>query len=293
MTSYLQTKFIVNVPGVELLDTPFSIPDSSGREELNDLINQLLTDTNDEWTTKTFDFLIQQILIRGTLKEFVRENGLTTENVLEIECILRNVPQPQADLPHDDWIGAIRATEDCFLVGCYDNTIHVWSSDGERLVKVPAHTGAVKCLAVVPQQDAIVTRFASGSHDQTIALWDFDAKTNAVTCTQVGKGHERSVECLSCNSDGSRLASGGFDGYLKIWNITDEGDSTSNRSREQKKMKTENNRMVTKVPMVTLAGHREAVTGLCWTDTTEVTAASFDRSIIVWDLELAGQKKIR
>lgn len=44
------------------------------------------------------------------------------------------------------------------------------------------------------------------------------------------------------------------------------------------------------VPMVTLSGHRESVHGVCWTDTAEVITASFDRSIIVWDLELAGQK---
>jgi len=268
-----------------------SLPDSSDREELNELVNKLLSETNDDWTEKSFDFLIQQILLRSTLKEFVHENGLSTETVLEIECILRDVPQPQSELPHDDWVGAIRATEGCFIAGCYDNTIHVWSLDGERLAKIQAHTGAVKCLAMVPHSDSEnIRRFASGSQDQTIALWEFDTSTNSVTCMQVGKGHERSVECICSNSDGTRLASGGFDGYLKIWNTADDDNGSLRATREQKKMKTESSRLVTKIPMVTLAGHRESIHGSCWTDTSEVITASFDRSIIIWDLELAGQK---
>jgi len=79
---------------------------------------------------------------------------------------------------------------------------------------------------------------------------------------------------------------------LKIWNTTNDDVTASETLREQKRMKTENSRMVTKVPMVTLSGHREAVTGSCWSDTAESITASMDRSIIVWDLELAGQKNV-
>lgn len=42
--------------------------------------------------------------------------------------------------------------------------------------------------------------------------------------------------------------------------------------------------------MVTLSGHREAVSGVCWSDVAEVITSSWDHSLILWDLELAGQK---
>lgn len=43
--------------------------------------------------------------------------------------------------------------------------------------------------------------------------------------------------------------------------------------------------------MVTLAGHREVVSGVCWSDTAEVITCSWDHTIVLWDLELAGQKQ--
>jgi WD40 repeat protein len=43
-------------------------------------------------------------------------------------------------------------------------------------------------------------------------------------------------------------------------------------------------------PMVTLSGHRDAIAGTCWSPTSEkeVITVSWDHSIIIWDLELAG-----
>lgn len=40
----------------------------------------------------------------------------------------------------------------------------------------------------------------------------------SIRLTHVLRGHERSVECIAANSDGTRLVSGGFDNMLKIWN---------------------------------------------------------------------------
>lgn len=42
--------------------------------------------------------------------------------------------------------------------------------------------------------------------------------------------------------------------------------------------------------MVTLSGHRDAIVGTCWSPNSEkeVITVSWDHSIIVWDLELAG-----
>lgn len=61
-------------------------------------------------------------------------------------------------------------------------------------------------------------RFVSGSQDQTLLVYDYEFENNKVTCAWIGKGHERSVECVCSNDDGTRLASGSFDHFVKIWN---------------------------------------------------------------------------
>lgn len=57
----------------------------------------------------------------------------------------------------------------------------------------------------------------SASHDQTVMVWAVDLDTLAVKCVQVGRGHERSVECVGVDSSSSMIATGGWDKFLKIW----------------------------------------------------------------------------
>lgn len=73
-------------------------------------------------------------------------------------------------------------------------------------------------IFVINLSDNSCKQFVSGSQDQTIILWKYDLNKNKINCLQVGRGHERSVECICSNADGTRLASGSFDNYLKIWN---------------------------------------------------------------------------
>lgn len=57
----------------------------------------------------------------------------------------------------------------------------------------------------------------SGSQDQSIRVWDWDIKKGTTNCLQIGRGHERSVECVSVSPDSTRFATGGWDTMLKIW----------------------------------------------------------------------------
>lgn len=73
-------------------------------------------------------------------------------------------------------------------------------------------------LSLFSFADEDYKQFVSGSQDQTVILWKYELRKNRINCVQVGRGHERSVECVCSNFDGTRLASGSFDNYLKIWN---------------------------------------------------------------------------
>jgi ribosome biogenesis protein YTM1 len=66
--------------------------------------------------------------------------------------------------------------------------------------------------------------FCSGSHDQTIMLWQWDLENNKVSCKWVCKGHKRSVDALRQDPSATVIASGSWDGELKIWSasLTDD-----------------------------------------------------------------------
>lgn len=62
--------------------------------------------------------------------------------------------------------------------------------------------------------------FFSVSHDQTVMLWKMNLETYAIECVHIGRGHERSIECVDVDKNSSFLATGGWDNMLKIWSAS-------------------------------------------------------------------------
>jgi WD40 repeat protein len=71
------------------------------------------------------------------------------------------------------------------------------------------HVDFISCIAFSREGHFI----ASGSHDNTICVWD--AATGAQTC--VLRGHEDIVECVAFSPDGSHIASGSADRTVRLW----------------------------------------------------------------------------
>ena len=55
------------------------------------------------------------------------------------------------------------------------------------------------------------------SHDQTVVLHKYCSETNTIEGINVGKGHARSVDCVSVDPTKQYVATGSFDTNLKIW----------------------------------------------------------------------------
>lgn len=69
--------------------------------------------------------------------------------------------------------------------------------------------------------------------------------------------------------------------FLALQDDTEEGESASKRKKTESK---------TRVPLRTMKGHKEAVSGVVWTDNTEIVTSSWDHTLKVWDTELGGIK---
>lgn len=73
-------------------DSEYSVPSDAialeGRfdsEHLSAIINRLLNREGDDEVE--FEFLIQENILLGSIKEHLEENGLSTENVTEVSCV--------------------------------------------------------------------------------------------------------------------------------------------------------------------------------------------------------------
>uniref|UniRef100_A0A915HYT4 NLE domain-containing protein n=1 Tax=Romanomermis culicivorax TaxID=13658 RepID=A0A915HYT4_ROMCU len=243
--NYVQAKFISPSASIILPDYQFSLPTtSSSPDDLNELVNKLITDSDSEWKSCSFDFIVDGILLRVPLNEFMTEHNFSNEDVLTIECILKEeAPVPHCTFTHEDWVADLTLTSKFLISASYDSTVHVWSlKNKKRLSKITGHSGAVKCIALLPKTDDSTLNFVTGSQDQSIMMWSFDEKTNKTICKVVGRGHMRSVECLCSNEDGSKLASGSFDSYIKIWNTDPESsnEDCENIENANKKLKVNN-----------------------------------------------------
>ena len=105
------------------------------------------------------------------------------------------------------------------------------------------------------------------------------------------------------------MASGSFDNTVKVsssscfpfpaptfipqvWSsrMVEEEDQPEGGS-DAKRSKSGSQKAVTRTPVSTLGGHKEAVAGVAWLgDEGELASCSWDHTIKVWDTEMGGLK---
>ncbi|KRY46021.1 Ribosome biogenesis protein WDR12 -like protein, partial [Trichinella britovi] len=291
MDKYRYTQFTVLS---KLEPCIFYMNELTDLDTLNKVANKLLTErTSVEWS-QNFDFLINGALFTDsdTLGTFISEHPYPIERGVEIDCVLHQPePTPHQRVKQSDWVSDVQATKRLYvsneivLSACYDGTVSAWNYEGDRLSFLKCSDYSLKALSVIPDQSsADVVKFAAGSSDQTVLIGAFHYRYNEFIISKIGVGHEESVECVAASSDGLKLASGGTDSYLKIWDIANIPLNFENdpNGRHVASGTHSSNKMT---PMVTLAGHRDQVVGVCWKSPTEVITAGWDHSIYVWNVQ--------
>lgn len=249
--SQLLSKFYTKTSKYAIADTPYSIPINSTTQTLNNLIKFILKESNQDekyqeiLSLVDFDFLINGEYLTTSLEEYLNQKeDFKSEETLEIEYTERYpAPEPIDSVQLDDWISSLRGKSDMILVGCYDNTVQLWTTEGEKLTILPGHNGAVKAVEwITCDNDTNIHKFISASHDQSIIIWKWNQNKNLIEDLEIGIGHKESVECISVNNELTKFVSGSWDCMLKLWSLSNN-DETNEETRNKKtksELKTKN-----------------------------------------------------
>ena len=98
--------------------------------------------------------------------------------------------------------------------GSGDGAVTLWDvATGERIATLEDHVSGVSSLTFSTPEGAIL---ATSSYDGTAILWDLLTRKKATAF-----GHTKELLSVSLSSGGSRLAGGGRDGAVLLWDVSE------------------------------------------------------------------------
>merc|ERR1712121_444647 len=127
----------------------------------------------------------------------------------------------------------------------------------------------------------------------TILIWKFNKKDGKSDCAHICRGHAGSVDCLAVQPSNLKFASGSWDKIIKIWEANVDFEASDESELEAKKSRSgvaEPNKITNRIPLISLAGHKEPVSTLVWSDEAELISGGWDHCIRLWDVETALNK---
>ncbi|HKB03032.1 MAG TPA: protein kinase [Gemmataceae bacterium] len=189
--------------------------------------------------------------------------------------------------------------------GGLDGTVKVWDiALGREVFALPADHGAVWSVAWSP--DGV--RLAAGAADGTIRVVEAVKPSPKVQVfkahepRRLGSAGEHGVRTLAWSPQGDRLASGGVDGLVKVWDPIRGAELTRMEghqiwvlsvawSPDSKRLASGGaDRLVIAWdpeagrPLATMRGHNDFVDGIAWSpDGSQLASAGLDNSVRIWN----------
>jgi WD40 repeat protein len=139
--------------------------------------------------------------------------------------------------PHPTRVNGVAVSPDGKLAAsaCDDGVVRLWSLEtGQSAGALPAQPGPVNVLAFDPQGAFLYT----GCADGVVRRWGLPAREKANAPAEFvhippdaiyDAWGRRGVSSISISRDGARMATGGYDGWIRVWNTQDPAQPIRSR----------------------------------------------------------------
>lgn len=115
--------------------------------------------------------------------------------------------------------GKTLATADC------NGTVQLWDTESFQIRSTFKAQPQTWAMAFSPNGKMLATAAGDWQAPGSAVLWDVSAGTRIA----VFEGHEKGVAALAFSNDGKLLATGSYDGTVKLWPLVDLMDKDSVR----------------------------------------------------------------
>jgi ribosome biogenesis protein len=225
-TSTVQVRLITKTE-TPISSTPIVIPTNVTRYSLSQILNHLLENPQ----PIPYSFLINSVYLPASLDEYITENGISREEILEIEYVRSMLPpQWEGQWTQEDWVSGVCVREEGVVSSGYDGVVRVWDWSGNVVAKSRGGQGPLRSLKCVKWIDG---GFVTGGMDGSVRVWSYS--DSAVSLVVEGKGHEASVDDVDYRD--AKAISAGADGTLRVWSM--EPSEAEAPQSQRKKRRTE------------------------------------------------------
>lgn len=119
--------------------------------------------------------------------------------------VVRQGSHPEVRFRAPAPVQCLLETDNAIIAGCGDGKLYRWQKHGHPLAPWTGHRGPITALLRLPDG-----RVLSGSEDDGVRLWDEDGQSREVL------RHGDFVRALCLTDGGRRLASGSYDGTVRL-----------------------------------------------------------------------------
>jgi WD40 repeat protein len=291
------------------------------RYALSTLVNNLL----EREKAIPFEFLINGRFLKTSIDDYLSEHGLSSETTLSLEYVRAKLPPTHvASFEHDDWVSSIdvlSATSPAvqwsgkgdvqippgqaqIVSGCYDGIVRVWSGTSGEMVAQSKPQSLIS-QAIKTVKFLTPTRIVSGGNDRVIRLWKYDGANNTTggsdrsIAPQVEfYGHSAGIETVSVHAPSSRILSASSDGTVGLWTtkVADAPEApeallpgAASQSANKRRTLNSQANVSQRGPLRILKSHSDVVSAAAFSekDSTVGYSASWDHTLVTWDLETA------